>query len=332
MWTEDGWSVSRVIQACGRRMVGQLVEWFRRVGETGLNFPPRGHSDDDDLNSSESEALDAYTQPWPDEDERYEESNLQDISNGNRRRQPTTGNQQTTKESYLGKRVWFFRNGDIHYKPKQILINSRIYQSLEHLLVGLSQIVETSTGVKFVFSWPEGKEVKSLSEFQNGKYYVCSSTRQLQRVDYGNSREGPWRLGKIDRNENFLFQKNGKVQSPLRRPRVLTIISNMYRDSREKLILNTNSQMNFEDILTDIVNMVNIPNPPVRALYTERRPHQQVRMMGREEEREGGKSKERNSVQDGKKSGGVLKKKNSERMNRIGGGLKGVGHGSGEKC
>ncbi|RUS86416.1 hypothetical protein EGW08_005794, partial [Elysia chlorotica] len=241
------------------------------------NFPQRGQSDDDDLNSSESDAIDAYNQPWADDDERYEESNLQDISNGNRRRQQTTnGGVGQPKEDYKGKRVWFFRNGDIHYKPKQILINSRIYQSLEHLLVGLSQVVETSTGVKHVFSWPEGKEVKSLGEFQNGKYYVCSSTRQLQRVDYGNSREGPWRVGKIDRNENFLFQKNGKVQSPLRRPRILTIISNMYRDSREKLILNTNSQMNFEDILTDIVNMVNIPNPPVRALYTEKRPHQKV--------------------------------------------------------
>jgi hypothetical protein len=78
----------------------------------------------------------------------------------------------------------------------------------------------------------------------------------------------------------ILHIQDGKVQSPLRRPRVLTIISNMYRDSREKLILNTNSQMNFEDILNDISNMVNIPNPPVRALYTERPPHQKVRVVG----------------------------------------------------
>lgn len=70
--------------------------------------------------------------------------------------------------------------------------------------------------------------------------------------------------------------QTAQVHSPLRRPRVLTVISNMKRDSREKLILNTNSKMNFEDILNDISNMINIPNPPVKALYTENKPHLKV--------------------------------------------------------
>ena len=102
--------------------MGRLIG-YTQISHTSCpppqNFPPRGHSDDDDLNSSETDAID---QPWADEDERYEESNLHDISNGNRRRQnmQVNGNQQTTKEEYKGKIVWFFRNGDIHYKPKRV--------------------------------------------------------------------------------------------------------------------------------------------------------------------------------------------------------------------
>ena len=61
------------------------------------------------------------------------------------------------------------------------------------------------------------------------------------------------------------------------RPLVITVISNMYRDSHEKLILNPNTTQNFEDVLADLQNMVTIPHPPVRALYTESKPHIKVR-------------------------------------------------------
>lgn len=67
------------------------------------------------------------------------------------------------------------------------------------------------------------------------------------------------------------------TQSPSnQRPHVITVISNMYRDSREKLILNPNTAQNFEDVLQDLQNMVFIPHPPVRALWTEEKPHIKV--------------------------------------------------------
>ncbi|CAL1540738.1 unnamed protein product [Lymnaea stagnalis] len=247
---------------------------------------PLSHASDDDVNSPLSDANDqpnVYRKVLRDKI-RYEQAKFREtgVESRNRRQlqiQPQHQEEQSQEEgtsAIKGRRVFMFRNGDLHFKPKQILISQKTYTNLEKLLVDLSSMVETSTGVKYIFSWPEGREIKSITEFENGKYYVCSSTSKLQRVDYGSSKEGPWKGGKIDRKENFLFQQDGKVQSPLRRPRVLTIISNMYRDSREKLILNTNSQMNFEDILNDIGNMINVPNPPVRALYTERAPHQKV--------------------------------------------------------
>ncbi|XP_035829085.1 echinoderm microtubule-associated protein-like CG42247 [Aplysia californica] len=236
------------------------------------NLPPHGISDDDITSESDIMEPPINFRRQVDDMGRYEESRIRDVTNEQPRPMPPPGESVGSK----GRRVYFFRNGDVHFKARQILVNSKLYLNLEKLLVNLSSIVETSTGVKHIFSWPEGREIKSITEFENGKYYVCSSTNKLQRLDYGNSKEGYWKNGKVDRKETYLFQKDGKIQSPLRRPRVLTIISNLYRDSREKLILNTSSAMNFEDILNDIVNMVNIPNPPVRALYTERKPHTRV--------------------------------------------------------
>ncbi|KAK6965507.1 echinoderm microtubule-associated protein-like [Biomphalaria glabrata] len=258
---------------------------FKRQVMTKHRLPPVPLTDDDDHSSLSDSTEQPKSYRTFLRDQRYEDPKHRDNSLGRGqlplqiRQQNDLYEPQPQEENVgglKGRRVMFFRNGDIHFKPKQVLINQKTYANLEKLLVDLSSMVETSTGVKHIFSWPEGREIKSIKDFENGKYYICSSTSKLQRVDYGNSKENHWKGGKIDRKENFLFQQDGKVQSPLRRPRILTIISNMYRDSREKLILNTNSQMNFEDILNDISNMVNIPNPPVRALYTERPPHQKV--------------------------------------------------------
>jgi hypothetical protein len=67
------------------------------------------------------------------------------------------------------------------------------------------------------------------------------------------------------------------VQSPNNaRPLVITVISNLLRDSHEKLILNPNTTQNYEDVLADIQNMITIPHPPVKALYTENKPHIKV--------------------------------------------------------
>ncbi|PVD36602.1 hypothetical protein C0Q70_03587 [Pomacea canaliculata] len=178
------------------------------------------------------------------------------------------------------RRVWVYRNADENFKGKQVLITQKEYPNFETLLVKLGNIVPTVAGVRYIFSWPEGKEIKSITELQNNRFYVCSSVNRLQRVNYGNSREHFWKGGKIRHNEKHLFTKeNGQLvtQSPSnQRPHVITVISNMYRDSREKLILNPNTAQNFEDVLQDLQNMVFIPHPPVRALWTEEKPHIKV--------------------------------------------------------
>ena len=66
--------------------------------------------------------------------------------------------------------------------------------------------------MKYIFSWPEGREIRSVTELQNGRYYVCASVKRLARVNYGNSREQFWKGGRFKHNEGHLFtSKNGTV-------------------------------------------------------------------------------------------------------------------------
>ena len=69
-------------------------------------------------------------------------------------------------------------------------------------------------GVQYIFSYPDGREVRSVSELLNGHYYVCSWNRQLEYVNYGDQREHQWRGGKVKHDENHLFKdRNGTVIS-----------------------------------------------------------------------------------------------------------------------
>ncbi|KAK7094169.1 echinoderm microtubule-associated protein-like CG42247 isoform X1 [Littorina saxatilis] len=216
---------------------------------------------------------------------RYNGLGYDDLSRFERPRPqaPGMGSDRTESEQNHKKarRVWFFRNGDADFKAKLVLVSPKTYPTFETLLVGLGEKeVPTVAGVRHIFSWPEGKEIKSVTDLQNGRYYVCASVNRLIRVNYGNSREQFWHGGKMHHLENHLFvHKNGTATSPPNnqpKPHVITVISNMYRDSHEKLILNPNTTQNFEDVLADIQNMVTVPHPPVKALYTEATPHIKV--------------------------------------------------------
>lgn len=178
-----------------------------------------------------------------------------------------------------GALVRFFRNGDADHKGVPLTVN-RSFRNLETLLVFLNDKIPTPTGVKYIFKWPEGTELKSVTEFQNRCVYVVSSTKNLRRdVNYGDSREGHWSnkkpsAGRLRKNELGLYQKPpSPKESPVKNaPLIVTIINNLSRDRREKVILNPQTQQSFEDWLDDIGNH----DMPVKSLFSEKPPHSEV--------------------------------------------------------
>lgn len=189
--------------------------------------------------------------------------------------------------SKRGKLITFYRNGDAHYKGLKTSISQKQFQTLEALLAFLSQKISTITGVRHVFSWPEGREVLDMKDFEADHAYVVSSVSKLDSsIDYGRLKDQNWTnkkpsAGKLRETEVGLSEVEKKAPTkgggqPVSKARVLTIVSNTDRSSREKVILNPQTNQTFEEILEDIGNMIRISRPPVTALFTFRKPHKKV--------------------------------------------------------
>ncbi|KAL8597690.1 hypothetical protein ACOMHN_012657 [Nucella lapillus] len=103
------------------------------------------------------------------------------------------------------RRVWFLLNGHANVKPMQRLISQKNYPNFERLLIDLSEKFPCAKSIKYIFRWPDRKEIKSVTEFENGCYYVCSRSKRVVSANYGNSKEQYWKGGKPRHQENFLF-------------------------------------------------------------------------------------------------------------------------------
>ncbi|XP_061198124.1 echinoderm microtubule-associated protein-like 1 isoform X2 [Saccostrea echinata] len=179
-----------------------------------------------------------------------------------------------------GKRVTFFRNGDKDFKGVNVCINPKQFLNFEALLVYLNDRIETTSGVRYVFSLPDGKEIKSVTTFQQGRSYIVSSVKKpVLDIPYGQSREQFWNNrkpsgGRVRKSEVELFKRSESPKNaPKNKPRVITVINNEYRDKREKFYINPNTRHNFEDLLLTMGDMTNID---IHALYTEKQPHRKV--------------------------------------------------------
>ena len=235
---------------------------------------PVMYSDDDDV----------YPEPRPltdTERARYPNHRRYEGENDNFR-----ANYRDAAHKKLGKTngalVRFFRNGDKDHKGLPVVVNSA-YRNFETLLVDLNGKIPTPTGVKYIFKWPEGTEITSVKEFQNRCVYVVSSCRQLRRnVNYGDSREQFWvnrkpSAGKMRKAEKVLYKRpaSPKGSPTSNSPLIVTIINNLSRDKREKVILNPQTQQSYEEWLCDI----NCNEIPVKTLYTEKTPYTEVRIL-----------------------------------------------------
>ncbi|XP_041377206.1 echinoderm microtubule-associated protein-like 2 isoform X2 [Gigantopelta aegis] len=217
------------------------------------------------------EPMESKNESLPPQMSEEEDENVSDKEDGNRRFEARTEPRIKNSESIKGRRAIFYRNGDPNFKGRRVNVNRKSHQTLNILMTDLNSMIETPSGVEYIFSWPEGKLIESVTEIQDQQAYIVSSVRKLNRdVKYGKSREQYWQTGKPKHDDVKLIKGAGGMQngSPnYKKPRVFTIVSNMHRNSWEKVILNPDTKQNFEDIMADIADMIYIPEPPLRALY-----------------------------------------------------------------
>lgn len=186
-----------------------------------------------------------------------------------------------------GKLVTFFRNGDPFFRGYTTSVNEKDFRNLQTLMEWLTEKVDMPSGVRFVFNLQDGSQLKSLEDFKHSRCYVVSGSNKLNTsCAYGPKKQRVWasnpiNVDKVRSDDIHLFQAtdnhNASRGTPSsRKPRILTIISNLDRSSREKLILNPQTTLTFEELLSDLTSLIRVPRPPVKALFTERPPHAQV--------------------------------------------------------
>jgi len=74
----------------------------------------------------------------------------------------------------------------------QTSVSNKAFLTFETLLVWLNEKIPTTAGVKYIFTLPEGNEVREVNQFVGGKSYVVSSVRKIMHVSYGDSKERFW--------------------------------------------------------------------------------------------------------------------------------------------
>ena len=208
---------------------------------------------------------------------------------------------------HRGQLVTFYRNGDPIYKGLQTGISRQLFPTFETLVIWLNEKIQTTCGVRYIFSLATGKEVRELGEFRAGEKYVVSSSRSLLRVNYGKNTNIYWRnralsAGKIRKAELDMYRRienrtrksrsypgsrAGSDRSPFAKyplglkPRILTIRNNLHRDRVQKVILNPKTTQSFEEMLRDIGEMLQVPGEErleAQALYTAKPPYRKVRL------------------------------------------------------
>ena len=176
----------------------------------------------------------------------------------------------------------FYRNGDIDFKGLTISITQREFLNFEALLIHLNDKIETTSGVRYVFALPGGKEITDVKDFVPGRCYVVSSTKKPNlEIKYGSTRETFWNNrkpsgGRFRKDEvGLLVKANDALPSKHHKPRIITVFKNDDRQRGEKVYLNPKTKDTFEDLLNQIGNML---HEDVQTLYTKK-DHTKVRFL-----------------------------------------------------
>uniref|UniRef100_A0A1I8G8A4 Doublecortin domain-containing protein n=1 Tax=Macrostomum lignano TaxID=282301 RepID=A0A1I8G8A4_9PLAT len=195
---------------------------------------------------------------------------------------------------------------------------------MESLLGWLGEKIPTTSGVRHILRLPDGRPVRDVAELQPGGRYAVSSVRRLVRgIDYGGDGdaslgdgERPWLpeardpssvAGRMRQSDiRLLARRDSRHSQQLRQNRrqptgassltepqssgprgvrLITVVSNSHRGSREKVLLNPGTRLTFEDLLADFASLLIMSGPPVESfsqLFREFKDHDTFIACGRE--------------------------------------------------
>lgn len=173
------------------------------------------------------------------------------------------------------------------------LPNCSRVQSTSAFIHGMSYVVSNRKGVKRVSYGSLGDSLwqapihSSSPRISNNSGVLINGTSRSQKSspaqkirhldsherDISTSLSPP-----LYRSPRSAWQDGSQI--PVRqRPRVINVVSNTHRARRETIILNPRTLKNYEDILSDITEILEMEHPPVTSLWTARPPYTKVKSV-----------------------------------------------------
>ncbi|XP_048581146.1 echinoderm microtubule-associated protein-like 4 isoform X2 [Nematostella vectensis] len=178
------------------------------------------------------------------------------------------------KSRNISKKVFFYRNGDKHFKGSTLIVTKQKYGSFESLEEDLSARIPLPYGVRYVFDM-EGHLVTDINQLEDGGVYVCSSgDRLIQNINYGEEKLRQEQT--IDTKPTMPSDHSSSSESPMSKsnettkPRVITIYNSKEKTSKCKILLNSKTTKSYEDILKDISEMMKLKSHTrIKDLFTK---------------------------------------------------------------
>jgi hypothetical protein len=102
--------------------------------------------------------------------------------------------------------VRFLKNGDKFFEGVKINITPKTTRNWDTLLAELSRRIDLPAGVRSVYTPERGHRVKSLSQLEHKKTYVCGSSEPFKRMNYGSVKNPDWKSsGRLRTSDAGLF-------------------------------------------------------------------------------------------------------------------------------
>lgn len=79
------------------------------------------------------------------------------------------------------RKIFCFPNGDVHHKGITILLQPKKFHTYDQLKTEMTKTVGLVTGAVFKVVTPDGKQIKSMDDFEDGKPYICCGAEPLKK-------------------------------------------------------------------------------------------------------------------------------------------------------
>lgn len=102
--------------------------------------------------------------------------------------------------------VRFVKNGDKFFGGFRINITNKTMRNWDTLLAELSRRIDLPAGVRNVYTPDRGHRIKSISQLEHKKTYVCGSSEPFKKMNYDAIKNPDWKTGsKLKTSDAGLF-------------------------------------------------------------------------------------------------------------------------------